>query len=197
MKKFAYLKYRKKNYRKKINYYITITTIFFISLSLGYALFSETLNINGSIAAPAYTSPNLIPQLTLNSGRYITGTYGRNVQWASESYDGKNNLTVYLTRINTQTTLRTTTLNINNLRNVYPLSLTSGNASRTIVAGSGNISSATASTGTATIASNGTTYFRLVLSMRTSVAGPIEVLATYRYTYNGVYKYFYLRVIVT
>ena len=192
MKKIRYK--RKKN---NIKFIVISTFIILLTITTGYAIFAQTLKINGSASIPKYVSPNLIPQLTLSSGRYITGTYGQNVQWASESYDGKNNLTVYLTRRNTQTTLRTTTLNINNLRNVYPLSLTSRSASRTIVAGSGNISSATASTGTATIASNGTTYFRLVLSMRTSVAGPIEVLATYRYTYDGVYKYFYLRVIVT
>lgn len=195
MKKFGYLKYKRK--KTKMSYYIIVTAIFVLSLSVGYALFSETVNINGTVNVANYISPNLVPQLTLSGGRYVTATYGNNVQFASESYDGKNNLTLNLTRRSTATQLRTTTLNINTLRNVYPLSLTAGTVSYQIVSGSGNFGTVTPSVGVTTIAANGTTYFRLVLSMRTSVAGPIQVLATYRYTYNGVLKYFYFTVNVT
>jgi hypothetical protein len=194
MKKFGYLKYKRK--RINVSYYVIITTIFVVSLSVGYALLNESLRINGSINKQTYISPNLVPTFTLTSGRYVSGSYGNNVQWSSESYDGKNNLTVYLTRRNSNTQLRTTTLNIT-VRNVYPLSLTAGTASSEIISGAGNFGSVTPSVGTTTIATNGTTYFRTVFSMRTSVAGTIEVRSTYRYTYSGVFKYFYITYIIT
>lgn len=189
MKRF---KYRHKHDNRS---FILITiTIIVVSLTVGYSLFAETLHLSGSAQNPKYVSPRLIPQFTLNGGLYVTKTLGQNLTYVSESYDGKNNITINFRRKNTQSTLRTTTLNINTWRNIYPLSLTAGTASYTIVSGSGNFGTVTPTVGVTTVNANGTTYFRVVLSMRTSVAGAIQVLCTYRYTYDGVYKYFYFTI---
>jgi hypothetical protein len=194
MGKFNYAKYKRRKENK--TYYVIVIAILIVSLSVGYSLFSETLSISGTASTGEYVDDKLAVTITQSGGRYVTATYGQNVTFGSETYDGENNLTIYLNRANTRTQLRNTTLTIN-FRNPYANSLTAGSASSVIVSGAGNFGTATATVGNTTVASNGTSFLRLALSMRTSVAGPIQVDATYQYTYLGTIKYFYFTMIVT
>lgn len=116
--------------RKKEKYYVLLIVIIFLLIATGYSLFSDSLNIGGTVHTDYYYGPNLNIELIKKKNYYhYYGTQPKRAKLVSEVWDG-NNLTITFNKQNQNIVAYTTELYLD-FRNVYVHNLTNGEITRT------------------------------------------------------------------
>ncbi len=116
--------------RKKEKYYVLLIVIIFLLIATGYSLFSDSLNIGGTVHTDYYYGPNLnIELIKKNNYYHYYGTKPKRAKLVSEVWDG-NNLTITFNKQNQNIVAYTTELYLD-FRNVYVHNLTNGEITRT------------------------------------------------------------------
>ena len=184
---------RKKNI--KFTYYIVIFLVISLLLTIGYSLFSENLNIFGSVnTVPLVPGNSLDFNLATSNGRYSTGPSIGGLDYQSESLNS-NVLTVYYAKGNNNPRPNNVSLTIE-FSNKYHVNLTQGQARSVIQTGStiSNLSYSINKT-SLTPSETGTLTVNFVFINRNAQL-PSTVRTTLQYTVQGKLQYFYFDVTV-
>lgn len=189
MGKVNYRKFKKSSNTTFIVISFAIVTL---SLSLGYSLFFESLNINGSASLAEVITDKLEFQLISTGGRYVTGSFPANAAFSSETYDNANNLTLNLSMTNT-TGRKEDSIYYIDFINPYGDNLTLGSIQSNGI--SGDIATVNSSlTKTALTPSESG---RLTVNLNHSnKSGTVQVNTIVQYTYKGIVKYFYFTILI-
>lgn len=184
-----------KRKKKHINIYIVLMIIIIISSSIGYSIFSESVNISGTTKATYVISGS-----ALNIGLTARGTNGATYSYAgtfpttfatftSEVRSG-NTLTLTFTRTRTYTT-RVNCVFIIEFKNIYPYTMGSGTSTVTTVSGgTTNVSKVSATLSKKSITAQSTATLTFNARLRTSQTTVIEIRATMTYVTQGVSQSF-------
>lgn len=179
---------RKRNVKR--NYIPYLIAIIFLTMSVGYSIFTETLNINGSAVAHYVIAGNVLKLgLTQTGGRYSTGATPANFNFVNETLSG-NTITINYTRKSKLSTNYTFTL-VTPFKSVYPYNMTAGAISTAIVSGSLNIVSRSATMTKTALIPQESGSFTVNLTTSTKNTAVINIKATMRYTVEGIIQYFY------
>ncbi len=184
----------KRRKSSKINIvYISIIIVFIISLTVGYSLLSESLNILGSATSmPIISGPNLDINLIPNGSIYTNGTYpSSSITFQSETLNG-NELTVYYSRASTTGKKYNISIFIN-FTNKYHLNLTSGITSFQIISGT-EIKNLSSSLSKTILIPN--EQGSLNVSFTNTNKSRANLRITMSYVVNGITQSFYYNVII-
>lgn len=183
----------KRRRRKKNNYiYVFIVIAIIASLSVGYSLLNDSLNVTGS-ATTVYliSGSKLNVNLIQTNNRYTTGTIPTNITFLNEVLN-QNELTINFSRPNTRGKKYNSNLIIT-FSNPYPYNMTLGTSTVQLISGT-EVQGLTVSLGKTTLvpAETGT----LTVAFINTNKAPANIRAMISYTTNGVTQYFYYNVII-
>ncbi len=183
---------KRKKQQKKIIYVLMIFIII-VSLSIGYSLFGETLNISGSANTLVLISgPNLDINLIPNGSIYTSGTYpSKSIVFQNETLNN-NELTVNYNRDNSTGKKYNISISIN-FTNKYHLNLTSGTASAQRISGT-EISGLTSSLSKTTLIPN--EQGSLTVNFGNTNKSGANLRITMSYGVNGITQSYYYNVII-
>lgn len=180
--------------RKDYKFKLTLITIFiaFISLSIGYSFFSETLNISGFVSAIfTLDTEELEIDLQQSAGRYSNISNMDRITFQSETLNN-NELTLVVARSDTTGRPNDRTFTIN-FTNSYPINLTNGSTSTQIISSGADINSLSASLNRTSLIPGESATLTFNVSQRNR--GSEEVLAIMSFNAGGQTQYFYYRII--
>ncbi|MDD2434749.1 MAG: hypothetical protein PHO63_00655 [Bacilli bacterium] len=183
---------KKRNRGKlKINSIPVLIAIILLMMSIGYSFFTETLKIGGSATANLVISGNALKLgFTPVDGRYSTGATPANFTFNSETLTNSNTITINYTRLSNSRSRYTFDLTLP-FKNIYPVPLSSGTITSTILSGQGELSKPTVTLGSNTLAGKGTSQFNVNFSTTVKKSGTISLQVTVSYVVQGLTQYFY------
>lgn len=190
-------KIKRKKYKK--SYLVIILASVILSVSIGYAYFSESIRINGTAVANYVISGNALNlKLTANGtggATYTSGTFPTTFSTFTSEVLDANYLTLTFTRNRKYTSYKSCTFVIN-FKNPYPYQMSSGLRTNTTVTGGSNVSSLASTLTPRTVAAHGTGSLTVTARLRTSLTTVIKLQVRVSYVINGVTQYFYYIIIV-
>lgn len=178
---------KRKKYSKQ-KYIVLIIIVIIIFTSIGYSIFSESINIRGTAKSSNFISGNILDLILYSSGGvYVGGTAPSNAKFTNETLEN-NYLTINYSR-NNRGNSSSNSVHTVIYENKYPVNMTNGHVSHKIVYGSASITTLTSSITKASLIPQESSTLQVNITRTNKNA--VQVLTTMSYIVNGLKQDFY------